>query len=150
MEHAQIRKLLSTGFSEKAIRDREGIIQVYISLLIERFEERAEKGEKMDVTWWFDCLGADLAGKLGYGESFGALEMSTLPAFIPVMDKLPRGLTIGLALQQYPVLKTVGGILRMVSPFERIFTEVVGSKVRRREKRLDAGQEDEAQDFYSF
>jgi cytochrome P450 len=43
-EHAQIRKLLSTGFSEKAIRDREGIIQGYISLLIERFRERAGEG----------------------------------------------------------------------------------------------------------
>ncbi|KAH9209845.1 cytochrome P450, partial [Leptodontidium sp. 2 PMI_412] len=134
-EHAQIRKLLSTGFSEKAIRDREGIIQGYISLLIERFRERAERAEKVDVTWWFDCLGADLAGKLGYGESFGALETSTLPEFIPVIDKLLRGLTIGLALQQYPVLRTVGYVLRMMSPFERIFTEVVGWKVERREKR---------------
>ncbi|KAH7348680.1 cytochrome P450 [Rhexocercosporidium sp. MPI-PUGE-AT-0058] len=149
-EHARIRKLLSTGFSEKAIRDREGIIQRYISLLMTRMRERAGRGDMVDATWWFDCLGADLAGELGYGESFGALETSTLPDFVPVIDKLLRGLTIGLALGQYPILRNIGGVLRKMSPFEGIFKEIVGSKVGRREKRFDAGQTAEVRDFYSL
>lgn len=72
-DHNRIRKLLSTGFSEKAIRDRESIIQGYISILVERLKEKAERSEKLDATWWFDCLGADIAGYFGYGESFNAL-----------------------------------------------------------------------------
>lgn len=36
-------------------------------------------------------------------------ETSTMPDFVPVMDKLLRGLTIGLALGQYPILRTNGG-----------------------------------------
>ena len=72
-DHARIRKLLSTGFSEKAIRDRESIIQGYISILVEKLKEKAERSEKLDATWWFDCLGADIAGHFGYGESFNAL-----------------------------------------------------------------------------
>ncbi|KAH7413024.1 cytochrome P450 [Cadophora sp. MPI-SDFR-AT-0126] len=149
-DHARIRKLLSTGFSEKAIRDRESIIQGYISTLIRKLIEKADMGEKLDATWWFDCLGADIAGHFGYGESFNALETSTLPEFMPIMDQLLRGLTIGLALQQYPVLRTVGGILRNLSPFERTFKALVESKVEKREKWLDAGQEGEVEDYYSL
>ncbi|PVH82542.1 cytochrome P450 [Cadophora sp. DSE1049] len=150
VDHSRIRKLLSTGFSEKAIRDRESIIQGYISLLIKRLKEKVESGEKLDVTWWFDCLGADIAGHFGYGESFDALETSTLPEFVPIMDKLLRGLTIGLALEQYPVLRTVGNMLRNLSPFEGTFKRLVESKIDKREKRLDAGQEGEVEDFYSL
>ncbi|KAK0121998.1 hypothetical protein ONS95_010266 [Cadophora gregata] len=149
-EHSRIRKLLSAGFSEKAVRDRESIIQGYISLLIKRLQERATKGVRLDATWWFDCLGADIAGHLGYGESFDALETSTVPEFMPIMDKLLRGLTIGLALQQYRVLRPIGDILRNLSPFEGVFKRLVESKIEKRQKQLDAGQAGEVEDYYSL
>ena len=72
-EHNRIRKLLSPGFSEKAIREKEYLIQSYVSLLIERLREKASAGERVDMNWWLDCLGADTAGHLAYGESFHAL-----------------------------------------------------------------------------
>lgn len=149
-DHNRIRKLLSTGFSEKAIRDRESIIQGYISILVERLKEKAERSEKLDATWWFDCLGADIAGYFGYGESFNALGTSTLPEFMPIIDKLLRGLTIGLAMQQYPILRTVGKILRNLSPFEGTFRRLVDSKIETRETRLDTGQDGDVQDYYSL
>ena len=71
---------------------------------------------------------------------------STLPEFMPIIDKLLRGLTIGLAMQQYPVLRTVGEILRNLSPFEGTFRRLVESKIETREKRLDTGQDGDIQD----
>ncbi|KAL2064126.1 hypothetical protein VTL71DRAFT_4620 [Oculimacula yallundae] len=149
-KHLQIRKFLSTGFSEKAVREKEGILQGYISLLMQRFEEKAKNGEKLDATWWLDCLGADIAGQFGYGESFHGLETSTLPEIITIGNNLLRGLSIGLAMGQYPVLRNIGDILRKMSPFEKIFKGIIDSKVGGLEKRVDAGQIDEVQDYYSI
>ncbi len=83
-EHSRIRKLLSSGFSDKAIREREGIIQGYVALMIESLRKKAKAGEKLDVSWWLDCLGADVAGHLAYGESFHALSVDS-PIFWPGM-----------------------------------------------------------------
>jgi len=71
---------------------------------------------------------------------------STLPEFMPIIDKLLRGLTIGLAMQQYPILRTVGKILRNLSPFEGTFRRLVDSKIETRETRLDTGQDGDVQD----
>ena len=52
-------------------------------------------------------------------------QTSTLPEFVPIMDKLLRGLTIGLVMGQYPIIRNIGEVLRNLSPFEGIFKELV-------------------------
>ena len=53
--HAYLRKLLSHGFSDKALREQEPVIQRFVDLLIRRLGEESLKGEKpLDIAAWFN------------------------------------------------------------------------------------------------
>lgn len=69
--HARIRKILSPGFSEKAIRERQYIIQSYVTLLMQRLRESAEK--PIDILELFECAGVDVSTRLAFGKSVDAL-----------------------------------------------------------------------------
>jgi cytochrome P450 len=70
-QHARMRKLLTVGFSEKAVRENEGILHTYAGLMIEKMKE--SKSEETDLRWWFKCLAADLVGRFTFGHDFGGL-----------------------------------------------------------------------------
>jgi cytochrome P450 len=54
-KHASLRKMLSPGFSDKALRDQEPVIQQYVDLLVRRLEEESMDGNKsMDIAAWFN------------------------------------------------------------------------------------------------
>lgn len=69
--HARIRKILSPGFSEKAIRERQDIIQSYVTLLIQKLRERS--GNPVDILELFECTGVDVSTRLAFGKSIDAL-----------------------------------------------------------------------------
>jgi cytochrome P450 len=75
-DHARMRKNLAPAFSDKAIRTIEPVVTKYITLLIHKLHERAEK--PMNIEHWFNFTMFDLMGDLTFGESFGCLEKSTL------------------------------------------------------------------------
>ncbi len=51
-KHAMLRKALAPGFSEKSMREQEPIISKYVSLLIERLAEMADKEEAVNMVDW--------------------------------------------------------------------------------------------------
>jgi hypothetical protein len=69
-----IRRFFLHGFSEKALRDQEPIMNKYFNLFIQRLHENC--AEAVDINKWFDLLGFDVIGDLTFGESFGGLEKS--------------------------------------------------------------------------
>lgn len=71
------RRNLSSGFSEKALRDQEYIIMKYVDLLMQRLHENSENGP-VDMAKWFNFATFDIIGDLTFGESFGCLEKSEL------------------------------------------------------------------------
>lgn len=60
-----MRKALAPGFSEKAIKGNEGIMQGYVGLLIAK--------DETDILWWLQCAAADLIGHVTFGDGFHAL-----------------------------------------------------------------------------
>lgn len=52
--HGTLRRLLSYGFSEKALRAQEPIVQQYLDLLIRRLRDLGEKGEMIDIVTWYN------------------------------------------------------------------------------------------------
>jgi hypothetical protein len=69
--HSFLRKKMSPAFSEKSIRDRQGILQHYIDLLITRLKESTETPQ--DLVFWYECATLDITGHLTFGESFKCL-----------------------------------------------------------------------------
>lgn len=74
-DHAQLRRQLSHGFSEKSLRGQEPIIVGYVDLMVERLYDRTLRGPVLlDMSEWLNWATFDIIGDLGFGSSFGCLE----------------------------------------------------------------------------
>jgi len=52
--HGFLRRLMSRGFSEAALRDQEPIVKTYVDLLINRLGEETALGKKVDMVSWYN------------------------------------------------------------------------------------------------
>lgn len=53
-EHHRHRRILAQGFSDASLKAQEPTIQEHTALLMERFRERAARGEVVDMWAWFN------------------------------------------------------------------------------------------------
>jgi cytochrome P450 len=78
-EHAIRRRTMAPAFSERALKDAEGIIMVHARKLADAvgsLSEGAKPGEwtqPKDMNHWATYFGFDFVGDLGYGSSFEML-----------------------------------------------------------------------------
>jgi cytochrome P450 len=52
--HGKLRRLLSHGFSERALQDQVPIVQKYIDLFIARLRVLSRKSEPVDMVQWYN------------------------------------------------------------------------------------------------
>ncbi|KAK7752967.1 hypothetical protein SLS62_005126 [Diatrype stigma] len=75
--HSLLRRQLSAGFSERAMRAQEPIFRQYIDLLMQRLAEHSKDGLKpVDMAAWFNFTTFDVIGNLAFGSDFDCLEKS--------------------------------------------------------------------------
>ena len=81
-EHALRRRIMAPAFSERALKDAEGLIAVHAQKLAERVGALSE-GEKpgdwtppRNMGDWATYYGFDFVSDLGYGQSFAMIERS--------------------------------------------------------------------------
>ena len=51
-DHSRFRKSLSHGFSERALREQEGLVQGYVNLLVETLKGVAREGWETNMVRW--------------------------------------------------------------------------------------------------
>lgn len=73
-QHSRMLKLLSGGFSSKALLEQEDIVQEYIDVLIAQLDAHATE-KSADMTQWYNFAAFDIVGDLSFGEPFGSLKM---------------------------------------------------------------------------
>jgi len=75
-DHHRIRRLISHAFSDKALREQEPILQIYIGTLINRLHEQVKAGwgsAVINLVDWYSWTTFDIVGELGFGETFSCL-----------------------------------------------------------------------------
>lgn len=74
-EHARMRRLLTHAFSNKALREQEGILHVYADMLTDKLNGLFGDSSTpvIDLTRWFNFTTFDLIGDLAFGEPFDCL-----------------------------------------------------------------------------
>ncbi|ETN40712.1 uncharacterized protein HMPREF1541_04991 [Cyphellophora europaea CBS 101466] len=103
-DHARFRKALSYGFSERAMRAQEGLIQGYINLLMKRLRDRADGVTPVDIAQWYDFTTFDIIGDLAFGQSFNGLRDATLHTWIVNLFKMLQMAAIVRGTSEYPFL----------------------------------------------
>lgn len=74
-EHGQRRRLFARGFSKTYLREHwEPTVQEKALLAVEKIKSDAVTGTA-DVMKWWTFMATDIVGVLGFGESFGMLEL---------------------------------------------------------------------------
>lgn len=72
--HARHRRILSSAFSDRSLREQEPVVTKYVDLLIRRMHENA--GSTVDMWAWANFTTFDIIGDLTFGEPFNCLEES--------------------------------------------------------------------------
>ncbi|KAI1736256.1 cytochrome P450 monooxygenase-like protein [Xylaria scruposa] len=71
----ETRNLLSPGFSPKALRSQERVIQEYADLFVQTLDRiSSEAKQAIDISDAFNWATFDILGELAFGESFGAVQ----------------------------------------------------------------------------
>lgn len=105
-DHSRYRRLLSTGFSERAIRDQEVVLKTYVDLLIQGLHQRAREGPQ-DMVAWFNWTTFDVIGDLTFDRSFDCLRNQAYHEWIPFVFGSVKAIMIRSELARYPLLTRV-------------------------------------------
>lgn len=156
--HTLLRKQLAHGFSDRAMRDQEPIINSYVDLLIRRLRENyaappaaaaytdsdekqtaapVKKLRALDLKSWYNWTTFDIIGDLAFGESFGCLENSD---YHPWVGAIANTIHNGAYFQAAKLLKLdalLTPIFRTVFKGRRQNEQLTGDMLRRR---LEAGE----------
>lgn len=102
--HSMLRRQLSHGFSDRAMRAQEPIIGGYVDLLVQRLGEHSEGGAKaIDMRAWLNFTTFDIIGNLGFGSDFGCLEKSYYHPWVDaIANNLREGAAMRLLVQMIP------------------------------------------------
>ncbi|KAI9721630.1 MAG: hypothetical protein M1828_005121 [Chrysothrix sp. TS-e1954] len=82
--HRRMRRAIAPAFSDRALRDQEGYINLYVSKLTNLLRETIPKGA-CDLSQVFNWTTFDIIGDLGFGEPFGSLDKSTTHPWIDMI-----------------------------------------------------------------
>lgn len=152
-DHTRIRKLLQNSFSAQALREREQVLQKYVSLLICKLREKAEPTGKgihqrgrqtvVNIVKWFNFTTFDITGELTFSESFGCLEDEIYDPWIAMIFSHLKASALSIGFRFYhPLDKLLMWCLpKHLLRQKQRFIQLSKGKVRRRIHRtLPVGQ----------
>ncbi|EPS43072.1 hypothetical protein H072_2918 [Dactylellina haptotyla CBS 200.50] len=73
--HTSLRRGLAHGFSNKSLRDQEGIIRGYVDQLMRELGEKAKTSSSINMTNWYSWVTLDIIGDLALGQSLGCMDI---------------------------------------------------------------------------
>ncbi|KAJ5384673.1 hypothetical protein N7517_002584 [Penicillium concentricum] len=113
-DHSRERRLLSHAFSEKALREQEGLVQSYVDMLVERLKgEISSSRETVDMSQWYNFTTFDIIGDLAFGEPFDCLRESQYHPWVKMVFVSMKVMALSRPLLVYPFLAP---IVRMLLP----------------------------------
>ena len=72
-KHKETRRLLSHGFTAKALKLQTDLIIQYTNLFIKQLEKYGSYAAGIPIDVWYNWLTFDIVGDLTFGEPFGAV-----------------------------------------------------------------------------
>ncbi|KAL5362254.1 cytochrome P450 [Aspergillus floccosus] len=83
--HARQRRALSHSFSERALKEQEHIIQMYVDKLIQNLKRMAANDEEFNMVNWLNFTTFDIIGDLAFGEPFGCLDKGAFHSWVALI-----------------------------------------------------------------
>lgn len=106
--HRRQRRQLNHAFSDFSLTQQEDVIQEYITLLLSRLEEGADRSEAaVDVVKWLNCITFDIIGQLAFSESFFSLENNAVHPWIKTIFDGIQTMLFRRFFAEFPMLRLI-------------------------------------------
>ncbi|KUI70621.1 Isotrichodermin C-15 hydroxylase [Cytospora mali] len=112
-EHHHHRRIFAQSFSDNSLKAQEPVIQGYTTLMMERFRERAARGEAIDLWAWFNFYTFDIIGDLTFSESFDCVRRGQ---FHPWISFIFSNLTNMMYVQMVTTMGFLGTFIQAIVP----------------------------------
>ncbi|KAI9878961.1 MAG: hypothetical protein M1830_010015 [Pleopsidium flavum] len=101
-KHREMKKYLSTAFSDRSLKNQEYLISGVIDQFIQQIGKLG--GDGIDMTTWFNLMTFDVIGELAFGESFGGVASGKLHFWISVVLSSMGQASVSDTLTRFPRL----------------------------------------------
>ncbi|KAF2115435.1 cytochrome P450 [Lophiotrema nucula] len=107
--HGRQRRLASHAFSDKALKDQEGILKGYATMLIDKLKEATQKNidGKVDVVDFYNFTTFDIMADLTFGEPLGLLEGAEFTPWVRTFFENLKLIQITFVLRAWPALQAM-------------------------------------------
>ncbi|KAM5343381.1 hypothetical protein ACJ41O_011918 [Fusarium nematophilum] len=142
--HSRLRRVLAPALSEKSIKEHDGKIVQYVSLLVDKL--RLQCGKSLDLNKYFEMTTLDLISDLICSQPEGALERGNGGRWLEILTHSIQGQVLSQALESYGLIQWRDYLLpkaKAKAPFQNF--QVINSKF---EARL--ATDTNAKDFLSY
>lgn len=137
-DHSRFRKAFGLSFSDKALKENEGVIMRNIDLLVSQLQKHVRAGDDVaDVVKWFNWCTFDVIGDLVYGSSFACLDKEEYHPWLGVVLQNIRLSSYGALMERYPAFKWLVNVLVPKSMLEmrNMHVGIIRSKIESRTKK---------------
>ncbi|KAJ5766345.1 uncharacterized protein N7511_003961, partial [Penicillium nucicola] len=111
-DYTRQKRLLAHAFSDKALRDQEGLIRGYVDTLINKLRLGVKHEDSLvDLKSWMNFTTFDITGDLMFGESFDCLNNSQLHPWIELIFGSLKLLAFYTVFNQFPSIKRILDLL---------------------------------------
>ena len=147
--HTRQRKLLAHAFSEKALKEQEGLIISFVDLLIEKLHGQVKaRRSPVDMVQWYNYTTFDVVGEFTYGESFHSLDKGD---YHPWVESIFAGVKVSARMLAVKDILPFAGLAKLLSTSSMKATSYANFNytVKKIQERIDRGTIDHP-DFMSY
>ncbi|KAI5197522.1 putative P450 monooxygenase [Aureobasidium subglaciale] len=122
--HGRQRRVISHAFSDRALREQEGLLQSYVDLLISRFRDISENrpeyasgGDGWDSAYnielcsWYNNFTFDVITDLSFGHPFGSLADMKQHLWVGNILEGLKAIKFAYVTYYFPIVRKLGSLI---------------------------------------
>jgi cytochrome P450 len=132
--HGRQRRVISHAFSDKALREQEGLLQSYVDLLVSRFRDISDHNSdyasggdgwdstgKIELCKWYNGFTFDVITDLSFGHPFGSLADMKQHIWVGYILESLKAVKFAYVMHYFPIVKNLGSLIINKSQIKKRF-----------------------------
>lgn len=132
--HGRQRRVISHAFSDKALREQEGLLQSYVDLLVSRFRDISDhcpdyasggdgwdSSGKIELCKWYNGFTFDVITDLSFGHPFGSLADMKQHLWVGYILESLKAVKFAYVTYYFPFVRNMGSLIINKSQIKKRF-----------------------------
>ncbi|KAL9123064.1 MAG: hypothetical protein Q9187_000391 [Circinaria calcarea] len=144
--HGKMRKYLSHAFSDRSLKDQEGLVNKVVDEFIAQLGVYASGEQGANIVMWFNLTTFDIIGSLAFGRSFGGVKSGKVHFWIALVTKALRQGALADTFNRFPIIaklfkaimpRTIENLIRDTKIHERHTLDLIQRRIQHPSDRPD-------------